>query len=144
MINSTNVAPQTVAVQGNILFSTDRVRSKRGNSWLYHEVGSGRFLLNNSRCGACACDVDVYEVDFNANLTGTAVGAQALAIFANGDAVGGTEMDYTVATANVYGNVSAKTLVRVPAGTSLSITVRNVGLLAATVKDANIIIKKLA
>ena len=67
-----------------------------------------------------------------------------MAIKINGEAVGGTEMDYTVATANVYQNVSASTIIPVPAGTSLTVSVGNVSAGAVLVKDANIIIKKLA
>lgn len=53
-------------------------------------------------------------------------------------------MDYTVATANTYGNVSASTLIKVPAGASVIVSVKNISLIPALVKDANIIIKKVA
>ena len=45
----------------------------------------------------------------------------------NGEPISGTEMDYTVATANVYQNVGATTLIAVPAGSSVTISVGNVG-----------------
>lgn len=50
----------------------------------------------------------------------------------------------TVATANVYQNVGATTLIAVPAGSSVTISVGNVGTVDTLVKDANIIIKKLS
>jgi len=62
----------------------------------------------------------------------------------NGEAVGGTEMDYTVVTANTYQNVSADTLIPVPAGTSLTVSVGNISTTEVLVKDANLIIKKVA
>lgn len=55
------------------------------------------------------------------------------------------EMDYTVVTANTFQSVSVSTLIRVPCGASKTITVGNVSpSVAALVKDANIIIKRLA
>lgn len=138
MINSVNVAPQPVALNGNVLFATDRVRTNACNCGgsIQHDAGSGLFTL--AKCG-------IYEVQFNANVSAGAAGAVALAIRANGEAVGGTEMDYTVVTAGVYQSVSSSTLIRVPCGASKTISVANVSpVLAALVKDANIIVKRLA
>ena len=84
------------------------------------------------------------EVEFNGNVTASAIGAVALSIKQNGEPVSGTEMDYTVATANVYQNVGAATLIAVPAGSSVTVSVGNVGTVETLVKDANIIIKKLS
>lgn len=138
MINSVNIPQQSVAVNGNVLFATDRVRTNAcgcGGS-IQHDAGSGQFVL--SRPG-------IYEVEFNANVSATVAGATALAIRSNGEAVGGTEMDYTVVTANTFQSVSASTLIRVPCGASKTITVGNVSpSTIALVKDANIIIKRLA
>lgn len=143
MINSVNVAPQTVSSQGNIIFNTDRIRSRRCGcecgGWLFHDLGSGQFTLTNNRC-----DCSVFEILFNMNVSSTTVGAVPFVIQLNGEPIGGTEMDNTIVTANVYGNVSASTLVRVPSGTSVTITVKNISTLNALVKDANIIIKKIA
>lgn len=143
MINSIAIAPQTVNPQGTVLFSADRVRSRRCGcecgGWLFHDLGSGQFILTNNRC-----DCAVFEILFNANVTSATTGALPFVIQSNGEAIGGTEMDYTVATANTYGNVSASTLVRVPSGASVTISVKNISTLIALVKDANIIIKKIA
>lgn len=138
MINSVNVAPQNIAVNGNVLFATDRVRTNSCNCGgsIQHDAGSGLFTLVKP---------GIYEVQFNANVTAAAVGALALSVRANGEAVGGTEMDYTVATANVYQSVSASTLIRVPCGASKTVSVANISQsLVATVKDANIIIKRIS
>lgn len=144
MINSVNVPAQTVITQGTALFSTDRVRSRRGDAccggWLSHDVGSGQFILtDNAKCGC-----SVFEVQFNTNLTSATVGALALVLQANGEAIGGTEMDYTPAAANVYESVSASTLIKVPAGGSVTVTVKNISSSSVLLKDANIIIKKIS
>lgn len=145
MINSIATTTQSVAPQANILFPVDRVRTRRGEAcnggWLFHDLGSGQFTLTNEGCG-CGCAV--FEVQFNANVSSAVTGALAFVIQTNGEAVGGTEMDYTVATANTFGNISASTLIKVPAGASITVSVKNIALVTANVKDANIIIKKIA
>ena len=138
MINSVNVAQQTVAVNANVLFATDRVFTNACGcgGTIQHDTGSGQYVLAKP---------GIYEVEFNANVSAAAAGATALAIRSNGEAVGGTEMDYTVVTANTFQSVSASALIRVPCGASKTITVGNVSpAVAALVKDANIIIKRLA
>lgn len=143
MINSVNVAPQTVLTQGAILFATDRVRSNRSNAcnggWLSHDVGDSTFTLTN--CSKCCA---VFEVQFNTNLTSETVGELALTLQADGVAIGGTEMDYTPAAANVYESVSASTLVKVPPCSSVAISVKNISASSVLVKDSNIIVKKIA
>lgn len=142
MLNVVNVPAQTVAANQNILFNNTRVKSRRcgcQSGWLNHIEGSGLFTITNRGNQPMAV-----ELQFNANVTAAAAGATALTIKLNGEAVGGTEMDYTVVTANVYNNVSANTLIPVPAGTSLTVSVGNVSVGAVLVKDANLIIKKVA
>lgn len=142
MLNVVNVPAQTVAANQNILFNSTRVKSRRcgcQSGWLNHIEGSGLFTITNRGSQPMAV-----EMLFNANVTAAAAGATALTIKLNGEAVGGTEMDYTVVTANVYNNVSANTLIPVPAGTSLTVSVGNVSAGAVLVKDANLIIKKVA
>ena len=84
------------------------------------------------------------EVQFNGNVTASAAGETVLTMEINGEAIGGTEMDYTVVTAGVFQNVGASTLIPVPAGTSLIVSIGNLSGGVVLVKDANIIIKKLA
>lgn len=143
MINAVGLTAQEILTQGTILFSTDRVRSRRGDAcnggWLVHDAGSGQFVLVNNSCGC-----DIFEIQFNTNLTSATVGSLALVLQANGEAIGGTEMDYTPSAANVYESVSASTLVKVPRGASLTITVKNISASSVLVKDANIIIQKVA
>ena len=53
-------------------------------------------------------------------------------------------MDYTVATAGVFQNVGASTLIPIPAGSDLTVSVGNISAGVVLVKDANLIIKKLS
>lgn len=142
MLNVVNVLAQTVAANQNILFNSTRVKSRRcgcQSGWLNHIEGSGLFTITNRGNQPMAV-----ELQFNANVTAAAAGGTALTIKLNGEAVGGTEMDYTVATADVYQNVSADTLIPIPARTSLTVSVGNISASEVLVKDANLIIKKVA
>lgn len=137
MINSVNVAEQTVAVDGNVIFDTDRVRTRACacGGWLQHDEGSGIFTL--ARAG-------IYKVDFNANVTSTVVGDITLGIQTNGETVAGTEMDSTVTVAGDYENVSASTLIVVQPYSSKTIAVENLSTIEATIDDANIVITRIA
>ena len=138
MINSVGVASAVVSAGSNVLFPTDRVRTKSCNSccgWLSHDTGSGLFTLTKQ---------GIYEIQYNADITSTDTGQASLVLEQNGEAIGGTQSIYTVATTSALGNVSASTLICVPCGTSYTITLTNNSTLALNVQDANIIIKKIA
>ena len=142
MLNVIAKPEQTVAANQNIIFNDTRVKSRRcgcSSGWLNHVKGSGLFTITNRTNLPMAV-----EVEFNCNVTAAAAGATALVIELNGEAIGGTEMDYTVVTANTYQNVGASTLIPVPAGSSLTVSIGNISAGAVLVKDANVIIKKLA
>lgn len=137
MINSININEQEVAVNASVVFDTDRVRTRACacGGWLQHDIGSGVFEI--VRPG-------IYKVDFNANVTAAAAGDTTLAIQNNGVTIGGTEMDYVVAVAGDFQNVSASTLVVVQPYGSRTISVANISAAAVTVDDANIIITRIA
>ena len=142
MLNVINIPAQEIAANQNIIFNSTRVKSHRcgcQSGWLNHIEGSGLFTITNRGNQPMAV-----ELQFNANVTAAAAGATALVLKLNGESIGGTEMDYTVVTADVYQNVSADTLIPVPAGTSLTISAGNISAGAVLVKDANLIIKKVA
>lgn len=142
MLNVIAKPEQTVAANQNVIFNDTRVKSRRcgcSSGWLNHVKGSGLFTITNRTNLPMAV-----EVEFNGNVTAAAAGATALVIELNGEAIGGTEMDYTVVTANTYQNVGASTLIPVPAGSSLTVSIGNISAGAVLVKDANVIIKKLA
>ena len=142
MLNVIAKPEQTVAANQNVIFNDTRVKSRRcgcSSGWLNHVKGSGLFTITNRTNLPMAV-----EVEFNGNVTAAAAGATALVIELNGEAIGGTEMDYTVVTANTYQNVGASTLIPVPAGSSLTVSIGNISAGAVLVNDANVIIKKLA
>ena len=142
MLNVINAPAQEIAANQNVIFNATRVKSRRcgcQSGWLNHIEGSGLFTITNRGNQPMAV-----ELQFNANVTASAAGATALALKLNGENIGGTEMDYTVVTADVYQNVSADTFIPVPAGTSLTVSVGNISAGAVLVKDANLIIKKLS
>ena len=142
MLNVINVPAQEIAANQNVIFNATRVKSRRcgcQSGWLNHIEGSGLFTITNRSNQPMAV-----ELQFNANVTASAAGATALVLKLNGENIGGTEMDYTVVTADVYQNVSADTLIPVPAGTSLTVSVGNISAGAVLVKDANLIIKKIS
>lgn len=142
MLNVIAKDAQQISANQNVIFTGTRVKSRRcgcSAGWLSHIEGSGLFTITNRSNQPMAV-----EMLFNCNVTASAAGETALTMELNGEAIGGTEMDYTVATANAYQNVSADTLIPVPAGTSLTVSIGNISAGAVLVKDANLIIKKVA
>lgn len=142
MLNAIAREAQQISAGQNVIFTATRVKSRRcgcSSGWLSHIEGSGLFTITNRGNQPMAV-----EVQFNGNVTASAAGETVLTMEVNGEAIGGTEMDYTVATAGVFQNVGASTLIPVPAGTSLIVSVGNISAGAVLVKDANIIIKKLS
>ena len=69
-----------------------------------HNEGSALFSI---------LDGGVYEVTFNANVTSATAGNVALALFADGVQIAGTEMDATISTAGDWENVSFDKKIRV-------------------------------
>lgn len=142
MLNAIAREAQQISAGQNVIFTATRVKSRRcgcSSGWLSHIEGSGLFTITNRGNQPMAV-----EVQFNGNVTASAAGETVLTMEVNGEAIGGTEMDYTVATAGVFQNVGASTIIPVPAGTSLIVSVGNISAGAVLVKDANIIIKKLS
>lgn len=144
MINSINDTALVLSSNtANIPFSTDVVRTRSANccGWLNHATGSTQYQITES---------GIYEILFNTNVTSADTGVVALGIEANGELLSGTEMDYTVATADAYGSVSANRLIRVCGNGSTTITVGSLATSGTTatqiptVKNSSLIIKKIA
>ena len=142
MINSVqDTALTLVSNTSNIAFSSDVVRTRSANccGWLNHAVGSSQYQITAP---------GIYEIMFNANVTSATAGVTGLGIKANEELLSGTEMDYTVATANSYGNVSANRLIRVCGNGSTTITVGSLPIVGTTatqiptIKNASLIIKR--
>ena len=115
------------------------------NGWLNHNEGSATF---NIVMGG------IYEIGFSSNVTSATAGNLALAIFADGVKLNGSEMNDVIAAAGDYVNVSTSKLIRVCGIGSVTITVNSLPTVIydetseptqiPIVKNANIIIKKLA
>lgn len=144
MINSINDTALVLSSNtANIPFSTDVVRTRSANccGWLNHATGSTQYQIT---------ELGIYEILFNTNVTSADTGVVALGIEANGELLSGTEMDYTVATADAYGSVSANRLIRVCGNGSTTITVGSLATSGTTatqiptVKNSSLIIKKIA
>jgi hypothetical protein len=73
-------------------------------SWMNHNEGSALFSILAG---------GVYEVTFNSNITSATAGNVALALFADGVQISGTEMDATIATAGDWENISFDKKIRV-------------------------------
>lgn len=148
MIQSVNEMEQVLTSNtAPITFADTDLRTASANcfnGWLNHNEGSALF---NIVAGG------IYEIDFNANVTSATAGNVALAIFADGTEIAGSEMD-TPVTVGVYTNVSAKKYIRVCGRGSVSITVRSLPTITydgtttdteiPIIKDANISIKRYA
>ena len=72
--------------------------------FINHNEGSALFSI---------LEGGVYRINFNANVTSATAGSVALALFADGVQVPGTEMDAVIATAGDWENISFNKEVRV-------------------------------
>ena len=100
----------------------------------------------------------LFEISFNANVTSDTAGLVALALkTATGTDVEGTEMDTEITTAGNYVNISFTKLLRIcprvnttiavgslPATITGTTTLTNAETQIPVIKDANLIIRKVA
>ena len=152
MIQALQITPQILTSNtDNLNFTTIDVRGRSANccGWLQYMNGGSDFTIIGG---------GTFEVSFNANVTSDTAGQVALALkSATGTDVEGTEMDVTVTTAGEYTNVSFNKLLKVcprvnttiaigslPSTVTGTTTLTNVVTQIPTIKDANLIIKKIA
>lgn len=91
----------------SVPFSTTDLRTRSAMNccgFINHNEGSALFSI---------LEGGVYRVNFNANVTSATAGSIALALFADGVQVPGTEMDAVIATAGDWENISFNKEVRV-------------------------------
>lgn len=115
------------------------------NGWLNYNQGTANF---NIVAGG------IYRITFNGNVTSAEIGNFGLALFADGVQLNGTEMNGTISTAGLYGNVSLNKVIRVCGRGALTLTVNSVPTTTyngtttdtqvPTIKNANINIERLA
>lgn len=114
------------------------------NGWLNHNEGAATFNILGG---------GIYQIDFNSNVTSATAGNVALAIFADGVPLAGTEMD-TPVTVGIYTNVGTSKKIRVCGRGSVTITVASVPTITydgtstptqiPIIKNANISLERLA
>lgn len=140
MAEFTASAIQTVALNQNVLFTDEPVC---GNCSIIHREGSGLVTLRGitNQCRAR------FRVFFSGNIavpTGQTVGAISLAIAANGEAIGSTNMIVTPAEVEEYFNVAGGVFLDVPAGCCTQISIKNTSTIPVNVQNANLIIERVA
>ena len=122
-----NPIPQTVEVNGNVLF-IDTVVAPCPK--VRHREGSGIFILKGGR----------YLVSFSANISAPTPDVPlTLAIALNGEALQGGIMTVTPTTADALFNVSTMVYIDVPCNCCYTLSVKNISAQAITVDDANLV-----
>lgn len=153
MIQSTNEAIQILPTNtSDITFANDelRTRSATCSGWLNHTEGTSQYtILGNGNC----CQPSVYEVTFNANVTGATAGAIEIGLKENGTPVVGASVNEVVVV-DEYQNISFTKLIRLCPRENVTLTIGSipavsqvvpaVPTVAPTIKNANLIIQKIA
>ena len=148
MIQALQIIPEVLTSNSdNINFDVVDVRGRNANccGWLQYTPGGSDFTIIGG---------GLFEISFNANVT-SPVGQGALALkSATGTDVEGTEMDYDTAIEGVYSNVSFTKIIRVCPRVNTVIAVGSIPSIGGvtpvtateipTIKDANLIIRKIA
>lgn len=149
MIQTLQILPQVLTSNtDNLNFTTTDVRSRTANccGWLQYMNGGSDFtIIGGGR----------FKISFNANVTSETAGALALALKSSlGSDVEGTEMDVTVATAGDYYNISFTKIIEVCNRVNTTIAIGSIPAIGGvtpavtteipTIKDANLIIEKIA
>ncbi len=148
MIQALQITPEILTSNtDNINFDTVDLRSRTANccGWLQYMAGGSDFTIIGG---------GTFKVSFNANVTSATAGNVALALkTATGTDLEGTEMDAVIATADDYTNISFIKIIRVCPRVNTTIAVGSLPAIGGiptettevpTIKDANIIIEKIA
>ena len=140
---------QTIPVNGSVIFTESPVPCSRG--LIFHREESGAFRLASPsamsngcfyccRCGMPEAD---YEVSFHANIqipAGGTVEPISLALAIDGEVDPSSEMIFTPAAAQEFGNVGADIIVSVPwICRCTSVSVKNTSTQPIEVQNANIV-----
>lgn len=154
MIQSTNDAIQILPTNtSDITFSNDelRTRSATCSGWLNHTEGTSQYtILGNGNC----CQPAVYEITFNANVTSAEAGSIEIVLKENGSRVLGASANAVITTPDDYVNISFTKLIRLCPRENVTLTIGSIDAVsnvipavetvAPTLKNANLIIRKIA
>ena len=149
MIEALQITPQLLTSNiDNLNFERVDLRTNSANccGWLQYVSGNSEFTILGG---------GLYEISFNANVTSDTAGQVALALkTGTGTDLEGTEMDVDITTPNVYTNVSFTKLLRLCPRINTTIAIGSLGAIGGvtpqvvtqipTIKDANLIIRKIA
>lgn len=149
MIQALQITPEILTSNiDNINFDTVDLRSRTANccGWLQYMEGGSDFTIIGG---------GTFRVSFNANVTSETAGVVALALkTGTGSDVEGTEMDAEITTAGTYTNISFTKLLRICPRVNTTIAVGSLPAIGGvtpaveteipTIKDANLIIEKIA
>lgn len=135
------VAIQTIATDGNVLFSNGSRCCKKG--YVEHRDDSGVFFLKGI---TNQCRV-TYKVSFGANIaiaTGGTVEPISIALTINGEPLGNATAIVTPTAVGDYFNVFISTFIDVPYGCCVSVSVENTSATTdIDVQNANLIIERV-
>ena len=149
MIQALQITPEILTSNiDNLNFDTIDLRSRSANccGWLQYMQGGSDFTIIGG---------GTFRVSFNANVTSATAGQVALALKTSlGSDVEGTEMDVEITTPGVYSNVSFTKLLRICPRVNTTIGIGSLSAVGSvtpavetqipTIKDANLIIEKIA
>lgn len=135
MINSTNIPPQKVSPDANVLFGVTKITpSGCGcNRAIVHEAGSGLFTL---------IEAGIYRVLFTANIKNKSGGETIIDIETNGERLSESEIKTTLSD-NEYKHIMTFADIIVPCNSSKTVSVGNNSEIPLLVENANIEIKKI-
>lgn len=147
MIQALQITPEALTSNtDNINFDTIDLRTRTANccGWLQYMAGGSDFTIIGG---------GTFKISFNANVT-SPVGQGALALkTSNGSDIEGTEMDFNTTTEGIYNNISFSKIIRICPRVNTTISVGSIPAIGGvtptateipTVKDANLIIEKIA
>lgn len=136
---------QSVGSGQGVIFNTTIGCSK---GYVFHRNESGIVILKGgSRNPSCCNSFARYQVLFNGNIAvpeGGTPGEISLAIAIDGEPIQTSLGAVTPTVADAYFNVSSPAFVTVPAGTSVNVSVENTSGQAINVRNANLVITRVA
>lgn len=149
MIQALQITPEILTSNtDNINFDTVDLRTNSANccGWLQYMNGGSDFTVIGG---------GTFIVSFNANVTSDTAGVVALSLkTSTGSDIEGTEMDAEITTAGTYTNISFDKIIKVCPRVNTTISVGSLPAIGSvtpavateipTIKDANLIIRKIA
>lgn len=144
MAEYSNNAIQTIAVNGNAVFTNEPSPCTRG--YIIHRDDSGLFTIRGIVNNPCA-GFARYVVDFGANIavptTGTA-GEISVALAIDGEVLPTSSMVVTPAATNEYFNIHRSIEIAIPRGCCYTIAIENTSTQPILMQNANIRIVRTA